>query len=313
MKKFYTLSLLLACTLTFGQAPITALNVDYAEDFDGMGATGTTLSSNWASLRLAGTGTLGAVLTPLVSDGTLNSGAVYNVGTTGATDRAIGVLSSGSTVPAFGISFINNTGNQITEFNLSAVVEQWRAGDNVINETMTFAYSVDATSLNTGTWTIVNSLVANEILTGSIIAAATDGNLPANKSNISSTVNISTTPWSNGGIFWIRWADVNAAGADSLLAIDDFTFKGTSSVLSNKDFNAISGLRMYPNPASTNLNITSSNGADKTVVIYNVLGKAVLTSKVVNAPINIANLAKGVYVVKITEEGKTATRKLVIE
>jgi Secretion system C-terminal sorting domain len=313
MKKFYTLGLLLISVLSFGQAPITALNVDYVEDFDGMGATGTVLSSNWSSLRIAGTGTLGAVLTPLVSDGTLNSGAVYNVGTTSATDRAIGVLSSGTTVPAFGISFINNTGNQITEFSLSAFVEQWRAGDNVINESMTFSYSVDATSLNTGTWNVVNSLTANEILTGTILAAAVDGNLPANKSNISSTVNISSTPWLNGSTFWIRWVDVNAAGADSLLAIDDFRFKGTSSVLSNKNFENISGLKVYPNPAKDFLYITSDNNTTKQVEVYDVLGKVVINTKTTNTPVNVANLNRGVYVVKITEEGKTATRKLVIE
>ncbi len=83
--------------------------------------------------------------------------------------------------------------------------------------------------------------------------------------------------------------------------------------LSAKDFENISGLKVYPNPAKTILNITSNSFADKNVEIYNVLGKVVLTAKVTNAPINVANLASGVYVVKVTEEGKSATRRLVIE
>ena len=83
--------------------------------------------------------------------------------------------------------------------------------------------------------------------------------------------------------------------------------------LSSNDFDAISGLKIYPNPAKTLLNISSDSFEAKTVAIYNVLGKVVLSTNVTNAPINVANLAKGIYVVKVTEEGKTATRKLVIE
>ncbi|MEN9487981.1 MAG: hypothetical protein RL494_246, partial [Bacteroidota bacterium] len=82
---------------------------------------------------------------------------------------------------------------------------------------------------------------------------------------------------------------------------------------SRNNFNAISGLNIYPNPAKNFLNITSSSLEAKTVAIYNVLGAQVLAANVTNAPINIASLSKGVYVVKVTEEGKTATRKLVIE
>jgi hypothetical protein len=83
--------------------------------------------------------------------------------------------------------------------------------------------------------------------------------------------------------------------------------------LSRNSFDAISGLNIYPNPAKNFLNITSSSLEAKTVAIYNVLGAQVLTANVTNAPINIASLSKGVYVVKVTEEGKTATRKLVIQ
>ena len=77
--------------------------------------------------------------------------------------------------------------------------------------------------------------------------------------------------------------------------------------------NSISGLKVYPNPAKNNLFISSDSNEIKQVEIYNVLGKVVLNTKVTNAPINISTVSAGVYVVKITEAGKTATRKLVIE
>lgn len=78
--------------------------------------------------------------------------------------------------------------------------------------------------------------------------------------------------------------------------------------------NSIAGLSVYPNPVTNgNLFITSDNNADKAVVIYDVLGKQVLKATVnEQQALNVSNLKGGVYILKITEEGKTATRKLVI-
>ena len=85
-----------------------------------------------------------------------------------------------------------------------------------------------------------------------------------------------------------------------------------SSTLGTSE-NSISGLKIYPNPAKNNLFISSDSFAEKQVELYDVLGKVALKTKVTNTPINLSGLTSGVYVVKVTEEGKTATRKLVIE
>jgi hypothetical protein len=88
---------------------------------------------------------------------------------------------------------------------------------------------------------------------------------------------------------------------------------GSYTNLANKSFD-IAGLKVYPNPVKGgNLYITSNSNETKAVAIYNVLGKQVLTANVNDAPINVAHLSAGVYIVKITEAGKTATKKLVIE
>ena len=71
---------------------------------------------------------------------------------------------------------------------------------------------------------------------------------------------------------------------------------------------------MYPNPLKGNtLYLTSTANADMSVQIFDVLGKEVLNSKVMNNAVNVSSLNAGVYMVKVTEEGKTATRKLVIQ
>ncbi|HLF50734.1 T9SS type A sorting domain-containing protein [Flavobacterium sp.] len=83
--------------------------------------------------------------------------------------------------------------------------------------------------------------------------------------------------------------------------------------LSRNDFDAIDGLSMYPNPLSGKiLNFSSAANADMSIKVYDVLGKEVLSSKVINNTVVVSNLNSGVYIVKITEEGKTATRKLII-
>jgi hypothetical protein len=87
-----------------------------------------------------------------------------------------------------------------------------------------------------------------------------------------------------------------------------------NGVLSTKNFNTIDGLTMYPNPVSGNtLYINTTANAVKQVQVYNVLGKQVINTTVANNSLNVANLTSGVYIVKITEEGKTATRKLVVK
>jgi hypothetical protein len=99
-------------------------------------------------------------------------------------------------------------------------------------------------------------------------------------------------------------------------------FNGTAQVvarsladvtLSTNSFNAIDGFTMYPNPLTGNvLNFSSAINAEMNVQIFDMLGKQILTSKVNNNTLNIPSLNAGVYIVKITEEGKTATRKLVV-
>ena len=78
--------------------------------------------------------------------------------------------------------------------------------------------------------------------------------------------------------------------------------------------NEIAGLIVYPNPVSNGvLHIESNLNSERTITLYDVLGKQVLNTKTSNNTINIANLNSGIYVVKITEGSKTATRKLMIK
>lgn len=78
--------------------------------------------------------------------------------------------------------------------------------------------------------------------------------------------------------------------------------------------NDIAGLNVYPNPVTNgNLYITSNSSDAKSVAIFDVLGKQVVNSTTTNNAVNVSQLKGGVYILQITENGNTATRKLIIE
>ena len=98
------------------------------------------------------------------------------------------------------------------------------------------------------------------------------------------------------------------------VSFDNISFSSPGAMpLSTKGFNTIEGLNIYPNPVTNGkFFISTEANAEKSVVIFDVLGKQVVKTTATES-VNVSNLNAGVYIVKITEEGKTATRKLVIK
>lgn len=314
MKQFYFLFLMLLITnLSWGQISITGTT--YTQNFDGMGSGGTTYPTGWSGLRFAGSGTVGDDLTLSVTNGSASSGGLYNVGTTNASDRAMGTLASGSTMPAFGATFVNNTGFTITAIDFSGVMEQWRSGSSdAVSEVIAFSYSLDqaVTKLNNGIWTPFTAMNLLEKLIATTAAAAVDGNSIANKTTISG--NLSSLNWLNGEKLWIRWVDSDDAGSDGIYAIDDLemTFTTATAGIGKDD---ITGFSLYPNPVKGGKVFISSNNSyvERAVQIFDVLGKQVVNQKGTQNSVEVGHLTKGIYIIKVEEEGKIATRKLVIE
>lgn len=84
----------------------------------------------------------------------------------------------------------------------------------------------------------------------------------------------------------------------------------------NSKNDKIEGLTIYPNPVSTQnsiVYIASKENMVKTIQVFNVLGKQVLSTKLIGKALNISNLNKGVYILNITENKISETRKLVIK
>lgn len=87
-----------------------------------------------------------------------------------------------------------------------------------------------------------------------------------------------------------------------------------TSKTNTPNYNTIEGLHIYPNPVSNGkLYISSSNNLSKYVEIYDVLGKKVYATSLFGKAMDISRLNIGVYIIKITENNNTVTRKFVVK
>ena len=99
-------------------------------------------------------------------------------------------------------------------------------------------------------------------------------------------------------------------------------FNGTSQIyvrslmditLSTQDF-TIQSFNMFPNPTSTgNVTITSSNNDAIVATVFDILGKQVINETIINNTLNVSTLNAGVYIVKLSQNNATVTKKLVVK
>ncbi|MDX1773269.1 T9SS type A sorting domain-containing protein [Oceanihabitans sediminis] len=84
-------------------------------------------------------------------------------------------------------------------------------------------------------------------------------------------------------------------------------------VLSVNKFD-ISNFSIYPNPTNTGIvTITSTSQDAMNVQVFDILGKQVKNETLTNNTLNVSNLKSGVYIVKITQNNASTTKKLVIK
>ncbi|MDW5288782.1 endonuclease [Formosa sp. PL04] len=116
--------------------------------------------------------------------------------------------------------------------------------------------------------------------------------------------------------------DINIAGEVSILfnnkeatgdrvAIDNLAWTCYDSSLSIEE-DALSSIKVYPNPIKDVLNVAMPNGEATQLDIYNMLGKLVLSKTIQNnTSISTQNLQSGVYILRVTQNNKTISKKLV--
>jgi hypothetical protein len=199
---------------------IGALDVACTWNFDALPAagTGSVLGGGWAFVE-TGTNADGLLTAGI---GSSNTGDTYAFGAAGAADRALGGLRSGNLVPLFGVELANLAGTAIDRLDIASTGEQWRFGatGRTGPDRLDFQWSLDATSLQSGTWSDLDALDFVAPVTAGTVGAL-NGNAAANRSVLAGS--ISGLVFNDGQRLWLRWVDVDADRADNGLGIDDFS------------------------------------------------------------------------------------------
>ncbi len=116
-------------------------------------------------------------------------------------------------------------------------------------------------------------------------------------------------------------ADDNDLGANWGEGTSTYGAGDTGTPGSDNDFTLSIGqfdttsFSVYPNPTSTGfINITSSSSESISVSVYDVLGKQVINEAAVNNNrLNVSTLNTGVYIMKISQNNASVTKKLVVK
>jgi hypothetical protein len=197
----------------------------YTQDFNSLANSGTSnvlpqgwsISETGSSSRVDGNYTAGT--------GSSLTGDTYSFGAQDAADRALGSVATGTLLPSYGALFTNGLGGPISALAISYFGELWRVGSAGNINTLSFAYSLDATSLITGSYTNFTTLDFTANPTGS--TGARDGNI--GRTSIMGTITGLTL--AQGDSILLRWSGANASGNDHGLAIDDFSLTANTNTI----------------------------------------------------------------------------------
>ena len=283
MKKFYTLFLiLLAGTMSFGQV-ITSWN------FDSSTLTPTTGSGTFAFVGVVVENTQSSCSCGFVG-GNPTTGKAYTTKT--YPDQGV---ASGTAGVRFAVSTLTKTG-------INVYIDVF--GSNTASKFVQLQYTVNGIAwLNAGTPTIVPYTTASQWIT---ISQA----LPATADNNANFAIRVVSVFDPAGTTYSAINPANTYAATGALRYDNVIISSGTLFVNQ---NSISGLAIYPNPVKGGiLYFDTQANAEKSVSIFDVIGKQVVNVTAATNAVNVSNLKDGVYIVKITENGKSETRKLVI-
>lgn len=93
-----------------------------------------------------------------------------------------------------------------------------------------------------------------------------------------------------------------------------YPIKTYTNVLGISKQQLVDGFALYPNPVRGGLvSIQSRSNTVKNITIFDIVGKQVFQKTTTATQLNISQLKTGLYFVKVVQDGKVATRKLVVQ
>lgn len=251
---YFLLVMMIIVKSASAQFSIGAASTNYTQDFNGLASAGA--SNAWSdNTTLTGwyarTDATASIATYGANTGGTTTAGLYSYGvaaTNPITERAIGWAASNAFTGAsavgkgyIGWRLVNNTGSAISSITVTWTGEQWRR-ENVTANSLALTYQTGATvtALTGGTWTAAPSTFASP--QNSAAAGALDGNLGANRvAGISVVITVNVPA---GQEIMLRWEDLNDAGNDHHLAIDDVTINA-STAAGNSALSSIMHIALY--------------------------------------------------------------------
>jgi len=181
----------------------------------------------------------------------------------------------------------------------------------------------------TPTGTSVVSIYANDINNGAAINVGTNANVSAvtfyeadgvTNADAKFTLNADGTITSVAGVadtdYKIKYTLTSTTDADGSGTNDSDSITQTFKVVTTLGVNQLekSTFSFYPNPTNNVINISSEQDI-KTISLFNLLGQEVV-SRSINAKqytLNVENLSKGTYLMKVVSENTAEFQKVVVQ
>ena len=303
----------LASLLSFygsnAQVNVTNTATAYSQNFNTLNVRGTSsvLPLGWVLLET------GANANTLITAnaGASTTGDTYSYGTGTNTDRAIGMLGSGTLSSQYGVSFRNSTGQTLSSLVVRYTGELWRTGAVNRQDKIDVQLSTNATSLATGTWIDINEL--DFLAPTTTTVGAKNGNQTANRRVVQFTINGLSIPANS--VFFLKWKEFDATGSEDGLAIDDLTVSfGAATVDVNPPI--VSSLTPVngSNNQATSGNLTMTFNENVVKGAGDILIKRMSDNSIAaTIPVGNANVTIANNVVSIAYSGLTAGTQYWVE
>ena len=120
----------------------------------------------------------------------------------------------------------------------------------------------------------------------------------------------------NAGIaitqFALRQSD---SSLNESILVDNLAITQTfAETLSTQDVTLFDNFKIYPNPTSKGfVTIASNNSEAIQAQVFDILGKQVLNNTVSNNRLDVSRLNAGIYIVKLTQDNASVTKKLIVK
>ncbi|MDO7173272.1 T9SS type A sorting domain-containing protein [Mariniflexile sp. AS56] len=247
-----------------------------------------------------------------------DTGSIYSSFVFKITDQSSVTSTSGGFIYSFGKVNSNSNG-----FNYASAVyirkisaTQFNIGVSETNSSAVAAFSPTAFNINTDYFIVISYDIANQTsymwINPASVSASTE---PVPTLNTSTDAATGT----RNDIVVVRMSLESNANTPTTVFDEIRIGKTWASVVTNPTLgvsknNLDSKLKIYPNPAQDFITVESNSVKISSVELYNLIGQKVKSQSVLkDNKLNVSDLSKGMYLLKVNTEDSSATRKILID